>query len=162
MLSASRESLSSYGLEVARQIAAVSDALEHALRWQLLNVDSLPNSSELAEYLTFSQGHLPTERASAIFLDGGHRILADEIIAEGTVDAATIHIRSIIGRAIDLGATGLIIAHNHPSGDPTPSAADVTLTRRIVAVAAGCDIQVIDHIIVARGKITSLRQSGLM
>ena len=102
------------------------------------------------------------EQFRILFLDKKNRLVADEVQQHGTVDHTPVYPREVVKRAIELGATALILVHNHPSGDPTPSRADITMTGEIVAAAKTVEIVVHDHIVVARSGHASLRQLNLM
>jgi len=97
------------------------------------------------------------EEFHILFLDKRNALIADELQGVGTVDHTPVYPREIVRRALELGACALILAHNHPSGDPTPSAADIRLTRDIIAIAQPFDITVHDHLIVGRHGHASLK-----
>jgi DNA repair protein RadC len=97
-----------------------------------------------------------------VFLDNRNQLLLDEVQNRGTVDHAPVYPREVVRRALELSAKSMIIVHNHPSGDPTPSRADIEMTKQVVAAARTLDIAVHDHLIVARGGVASLKQLGLM
>lgn len=145
---------------VVEQLALVSATLHQALRGQ---VDARPLLSEeraLVDYLTFSMAHARHEQLRVLFLDARNRLLRDELMADGGIRAATVHPREIVRRAMELGATALILVHNHPSGDPTPSAADIEATRRVAAAAALMEIRLHDHLVIARSGWVSLKRLG--
>lgn len=89
-------------------------------------------------------------------------LLRDELVSEGSIDQAAVHVREVIRRAIDLGSASLILVHNHPSGDPSPSRADIALTRQIVDAGRHLDIAVHDHIIIGASGHSSMRALGLL
>jgi DNA repair protein RadC len=89
-------------------------------------------------------------------------LIADEPQARGTVDHAPVYPREVVKRALELGASALILVHNHPSGDPTPSKADIAVTRDIVSAAKPLGVTVHDHLIIGRGRHTSLRDMGML
>lgn len=103
-----------------------------------------------------------TEHILVLFLDNQQRLIRDEIVHQGTVDRSTLYPREILRKALDLSASSLILSHNHPGGDPTPSQQDIRMTYQFVKAAAALDIAVLDHIIVSDTSYTSLRQMGLM
>ena len=102
------------------------------------------------------------EQVRVLFLNAKHMLLSNEAMWRGSVDEAAVHVREVIARAITLGASALIIVHNHPSGDPTPSQADIRLTRELVEAARHMKITVHDHVIVGTQGRTSLRAQGLI
>jgi DNA repair protein RadC len=148
--------------DVARHLDAVREAMHHALRCKAFAGPVLGDSEALLSYLAFDMAHLPVERLRILYLNAANRLLADETAAEGSVNAARVVPRTIIRRALDIGATALVLVHNHPSGDPTPSRDDVEATRSIVAAAAALDICVHDHVIVAGSAWSSFRALGLL
>ena len=110
----------------------------------------IAGSEPLMAYLHAAHAHLAQEQVRVLFLDAKNQLIRDEVIAQGTVNQATVHVREVLRRAIELGAAALILVHNHPSGDPSPSGADVELTRDIAAAARLFEVEVHDHLIVGR------------
>lgn len=106
--------------------------------------------------------HAPREQFRVLFLDKRNRLLHDELRAEGTVDHAPVYVREVARRALELNASALILVHNHPSGDPTPSRADLDMTARLIKACDALDLAVHDHIIVGRDTVCSLKSRGLM
>ncbi len=102
------------------------------------------------------------EQFRILFLDKRNHLIADEVQQEGTVDHTPVYPRELVKRALELSATAVILVHNHPSGDPTPSTADIEMTRQIVDIAAPLGIAVHDHIIVGKDGHASLRGLKLM
>lgn len=146
----------------AERLRSVSDAFRHVLRERVATGDIIANQRELLDYLRLTLGHAPREQMRVLFLNARHELLADECVARGSVTEAHVYPREVLRRAFELGATGLILVHNHPSGDPTPSASDRDLTDRLAAAGQHVDIRVHDHIVVARDGWTSLREEGLV
>jgi len=134
----------------------------HALRCDALAGPILGDSQALLTYLTFDMAHLPTERLRILYLNSANRLLCDVTEPEGSVNATRVLPRAIMRRAVEVGATALILVHNHPSGDPTPSRDDVEATRRIADAARALDICIHDHVIVAGAAWTSFRALGLL
>ena len=116
----------------------------------------------LGDYLTAVMAHRRTEEVRILFLNAKNMLLANEALWQGSVDEASVHVREIIARAIALGATALIIVHNHPSGDPTPSQQDIRLTRDLVEAGRHMKVTVHDHVIVGAQGRTSMRALGLI
>ncbi|MEM1390121.1 MAG: JAB domain-containing protein, partial [Pseudomonadota bacterium] len=102
------------------------------------------------------------EQFRVLFLDKKNQLLADELMGQGTVDHAPVYPREIAKRALELHASALILVHNHPSGDPTPSRADIDMTREIIDALAPLDILVHDHLIAAKQGVTSFKSQGLI
>jgi DNA repair protein RadC len=135
-------------------------AVHEAMRGKLHDRRITASSRRLTDYLKISMGGLPDETLRVLFLDARHRLIADEQMQRGTIDQVVFHPRIILRRAIELDAEALILVHNHPSGDPTPSPADLRVTERLVAMAGSLDIAVVDHIVVtATSHRNILRQS---
>jgi DNA repair protein RadC len=122
----------------------------------------LANSQAVIEYLTATMAHLVFEQVRVLFLGLTNKLIADKIVSTGTIDEAPIYPREIVKHALDLGATGLIIAHNHPSGDPRPSMDDIQNTKKLMAICREIKIDVHDHIVIASEGWTSMRANGLI
>lgn len=116
----------------------------------------------LSAYVRAALAHLPREQFRALYLDRRNILMRDELVADGTVDHAPVYPREVIRRALELSASALILVHNHPSGDPTPSQADIVMTRQIVDAARVFGLQVHDHLVVGREGSASFRSLGLM
>lgn len=122
----------------------------------------LDSGERVIAYCRATLGHREMEEFRILFLDAKNALIADEAQGSGTVNRLAVFPREVVKRALDLGASAVILAHNHPSGDPTPSDADIATTRAIVDAAAPLGIVVHDHIVVSRSHHTSLKASGLM
>jgi len=145
--------------------AAVRIAQATAIRMLSAEVAARPvlgNWQALLDYLRADMAHHPVERVRVLHLNSRNMLIRDEKMGEGTIDSAPVHTREVIRRAIDLGSAALILVHNHPSGDPTPSRADIELTRAIAEAGKRLGIAVHDHLIVGRDGTTSLRSLGLI
>ncbi|MEX0759658.1 MAG: DNA repair protein RadC [Tistlia sp.] len=117
---------------------------------------------KLLDYLTIALAREPVECFHVLFLDRKNRLIADERQQRGTVDHTPVYPRQVVKRALELEASALVLVHNHPSGDPTPSRADIELTRELAEAVARLGIALHDHVIVARGGHTSFRAKGLI
>lgn len=117
--------------------------------------------SEIAELFKLRLSSLPHEIFAVAFLDTRHRVIAIEDMFRGTIDGTTVHPREVAKRALELNAAAIILAHNHPSGNPDPSQQDLGLTRRLTEAMALLDIRVLDHLIVGGGDFVSLSERGL-
>jgi DNA repair protein RadC len=122
----------------------------------------LNNWDRLMDYLTAALARERTEQFRILFLDTKNRLIADEAQARGTVNHTPVYPREVVKRALELHATALIMVHNHPSGDPTPSRADVEMTAEVKAAAASLGIALHDHLILGNGRWTSFRREGLL
>ncbi|NBC35897.1 DNA repair protein RadC [Novosphingobium sp. FSY-8] len=122
----------------------------------------LSSWSALIAYLTIDMAHLTVERVRVLYLDTKFRLIRDEHVCDGSLDEAAIHPREVLRRALDVGAASLIIVHNHPSGSPEPSKADIQVTVRIAEAARLLNIAVHDHVIIGKEGHVSLRSRGLV
>jgi DNA repair protein RadC len=164
LLGASADSLRREGL-TDPTIAAlkIAEATAHRLLEARIEGQPVLSSWEaLGDYLTATMAHRRTEEVRILFLNAKNMLLSNEALWQGSVDEASVHVREVIARAIALGATALIIVHNHPSGDPTPSQQDIRLTRDLVEAGRHMKVTVHDHVIVGAQGRTSMRAMGLI
>lgn len=164
LLSASPGALKREGVSEAA-IAALKIAEATALRLLEARIESQPVLSSwdaLGDYLHAAMAHRRTEEVRILFLNAKNILLANEALWQGSVDEASVHVREVIARAIALGATAIIIVHNHPSGDPTPSTQDIRLTRDLVEAGRHMKVTVHDHVIVGAQGRSSMRAMGLL
>jgi len=122
----------------------------------------LSSWTALLDYCRSAMQFEGVEQFRVLFLDRKNRLIADEVLGRGTVDRAPVYPREIMKRALDLEATALILCHNHPSGDPTPSQSDIDMTNHIISAAKPLSIAVHDHLIIGRENIASFKTLGLM
>ena len=118
--------------------------------------------SDLIAYCRAAMAHAEREEFRVLFLDTKNRLIADEVQNRGTIDHTPVYPREVVRRALELSAASVILLHNHPSGDPTPSRADVEMTKKIIAAAEPLGIMVHDHVIIGREGHASLRGLGLI
>jgi DNA repair protein RadC len=143
-------------------LATLRSAMLHALRREALHGPVLGDSKAVLDYLFAAMAHEPVEQLRVLYLNTRNRLLLDETMAEGSVNIAPIYPREIVRRSLEVGATALILAHNHPSGDPKPSDEDIRVTRLVAAATGALDIRLHDHVIVARSGWFSLRAEGYL
>jgi DNA repair protein RadC len=132
------------------------------LRGEMAARPVLSNWQAVLDYLHAEMAYHTIERVRVLHLNVRNMLIRDELVAEGSIDQAPVYAREVIRRAIELGSAALILVHNHPSGDVTPSRADIDLTRIVVQAAKHLDIAVHDHVIIGTQGHTSLRAKGLM
>ena len=132
------------------------------LKQNMMDRPLLNNWQRLIEYCEAAMANENREHFRIIFLNKKNEVIADEVQQSGTVDHTPAYPREIMKRALEVGATALILVHNHPSGDPTPSDADVTLTKQIIAAAKPFDIVIHDHLIISRNGSQSFKTLGLI
>jgi DNA repair protein RadC len=146
----------------AAALKIVALAARRLARAGVLEAPVLGSWQALIDYLTIDMAHLKVERVRVLYLNAQNRLIHDEHVCDGSIDEAAIHPREVIRRALDLGAVALILVHNHPSGSPEPSRADIQLTNRIAEAGRLLGIVVHDHVIIARQGHTSLKAKGLI
>ena len=122
----------------------------------------LSSSEKLHDYLSASMAYAKTEQVRILFLDRNNMMIADEVQHQGTVDRTALYPREAMKRALELGATALILVHNHPSGDPTPTAEDIDMTEELVEAGRSIGVVVHDHRIIGRGGHASFKALGLL
>ena len=145
------------GESVVLDLKIVEAAARRLARGAIAKRPVLSSWSSVIEYCRTAMAFAEREQFRILFLDKKNQLIADEVQQSGTVDHTPVYPREIVKRALELAATAVILVHNHPSGDPTPSQADITMTREIVAVAKPLGIAVHDHIIVGRDGHVSFR-----
>ena len=132
------------------------------MRGEVLERPVLASWRQVLDYCRASMGFEAKEQFRILFLDKRNQLIADEVQQTGTVDHTPVYPREVIKRALELSATAIILVHNHPSGDPTPSGADIQMTKSIIDIAGPLGISVHDHIIVGRGGHASLKGMRLI
>lgn len=146
-------------------IAALKFVQASALQLQRANVYGKPvlaGWQALLDYLHADMAHLGRERFRVLFLDSRNVLIADEAMSDGTVNQTSVHVREVVHRALDLGATAIILVHNHPSGDPKPSRDDIQLTNHIRDATRVLGIVLHDHVIIGREGHASFKSLGLL
>lgn len=128
----------------------------------VLNRPVLSSWTALLDYCRSAMQFETKEQFRVLFLDRKNKLIADEVLGQGTVDRAPVYPREVLKRALELGSTAIILAHNHPSGDPTPSQSDIAMTNQIITAAKAVDIGIHDHLIIGRKNIASFKSLGLM
>src|SRR6202048_3364841 len=141
----------------AIQLKLIAAAASRIAKGQLQQRTLLSSWNDVIAYCRTSMAFADKEQFRILFLDKRNRLIADEVQQEGTVDHTPVYPREVVKRALELSATAVILVHNHPSGDPTPSQADIAMTKEIVSVAQPLGISVHDHIIVGKDGHASLK-----
>ena len=150
------------GESVAAALKFVEALSVRQLQRRALEKPLLSNFEAVTDYLHARLAHELTEEFRVLFLDNRNRLIRDEKFGEGTVNQAPAYPREVVKRAMELQASAVILVHNHPSGDPTPSRDDIQLTRAIADAAKPLGIQLHDHLVIARTGHVSLRAQGLI
>jgi DNA repair protein RadC len=146
----------------AALLKAVGEAGRRMAREEVIDRPLLGSWDKLLGYCRAALGHEKTERFHLLFLDRKNVLIADEVQQRGTVDHTPVYPREVVKRALELGASALILVHNHPSGDATPSQADIAMTREVKEAAEKLGIAVHDHVVISKSGHSSFRSMGLL
>jgi len=149
------------GARAAQLIAAVEAGRRTLVRGRRERVQ-IKSARDAAELLVPAYGSRPVEQFGVVLLDTKHRVLRTTLLSVGTLDASIVHPREVFREAASGGAAAIVVFHNHPSGDPTPSDDDIALTRRLMTAGELMGITVLDHVIVAENAFFSLRERGCL
>jgi DNA repair protein RadC len=144
------------------ELKVVRAAALRLVRGEVLERPVLGSWEQVLDYCRASMGFEANEQFRILFLDKRNQIIADEVQQKGTVDHTPVYVREVVKRALELGSSAIVLVHNHPSGDPTPSRADIEMTKQIVTAAKNLGIVVHDHIIVGKQGHASFRGLGLI
>ena len=150
------------GRAAAAAIRVVAEAATRLAREETLGGELLDSWDRLVAYLRIRLAHEKTECFRVLFLDTKNRLIGDEELHRGTVNHTPVYPREVMKRALELAATAVIMVHNHPSGDPSPSRADIKMTLQLRQLGQGLGIALHDHVIVARGGHASFRALGIL
>lgn len=143
-------------------IAVTAEAARRAVREEIADGPVLLSWTRLIDYLRVAMGHNRTEEFRLLFLDSKNRLIADEVQGTGTVNRTAVYPREVVKRALEHGATAIIMVHNHPSGDPTPSRADVEMTEEVRDAGALMGIVLHDHVVISKSGHESFKSMGLL
>ena len=150
------------GDAVVTELKLVRAAALRLMRSEIMQRPALSSWAQVLDYLRAAQGFEHREQFRILFLDKKNHLIADEVQQQGTIDHTPVYVREVVKRALELSATAIVLVHNHPSGDPTPSRADIDMTKQIVAAAKPLGVAVHDHIIVGRDGHASFRALKLI
>lgn len=148
------------GDAVIVELKLVHSAALRLMKEEVMDRPVLDSWSSVLSYCRVAMGFQAREQFRILFLDKRNRIIADEVQQEGTVDHTPVYVREVVKRALELSSTAIILVHNHPSGDPTPSREDRELTRRLREAGKILGIELLDHVIVAGRSFWSFREHG--
>ncbi|MFI3242321.1 MAG: DNA repair protein RadC [Alphaproteobacteria bacterium] len=156
--------VSGVGEVVATNLRVVG-AVSGRSAWQKLsdnNKTIISNWYDLIDYCTLTMAHSKIEIFKVVLLDSVGKVIAEEIVQTGTVDSVHVYVRELTKIVLDTGAKSIVLVHNHPSGNPSPSDDDVNLTRSIISSLKGLDISVWDHLIICDGNYFSFKEKGML
>jgi DNA repair protein RadC len=145
------------GDEIITEIKLIAASASRIARGELKQRPLLSSGSEVIDYCRTAMAFADKEQFRILFLDKKNQLIADEVQQTGTVDHTPVYPREVVKRALELSATAIILVHNHPSGDPSPSQADVQMTKQIVDIAKPLGIAIHDHIIVGKNGHATLK-----
>jgi len=155
------QSVKGVGPSVALDLKLLHEATVRMSRGEVKKRTIISSWSALLAYVRVALAHEAREQFRVLFLDKKNQLIADEVMNQGTVDHAPVYPREVVRRALELSSSAVILVHNHPSGDPTPSSADVDMTRQVIEAARSLKITVHDHLVVGREGVASLKALGL-
>jgi len=150
------------GESAVAQLKIIEAAALRLAKTKLLGKPALSSWQALLDYCAAAMARAPREEFRVLFLDRKNVLIADEVQSAGTIDHTPVYPREIVKRALDLGASAMILVHNHPSGDPTPSRADIEMTREIAAAAKPLKIAIHDHLVIGRNGHASFKSLQLL
>jgi len=150
------------GETTAAALAVVRAAAERLAREEAMVKPVLSSWQALTDYLRVSMARETREQFRVLFLNRKNMLIADEVQGQGTIDHTPLYPREVVKRALEHGAAALILVHNHPSGDPTPSKADIAMTREVKDACAKLGIVLHDHLIVSKHGTASLKSMGML
>lgn len=150
------------GDRAVEELKLIKAAAERLTKGEIKSRPALSSSSGVLDYLRLAQGFEEREEFRVLFLDKRNHLIADEVQGRGTVDHTPVYVREVVKRALELSATAIILVHNHPSGDPTPSKADIEMTKQTIEAARPLGVTVHDHVIVGRQGQASLKALRLI
>lgn len=158
----SRGRMKGVGAETALDLAALHEVSRRVAREPAARRTVISSWTALVAYVRVALQHEAREQFRVLYLDRKNQLILDEVLNRGTVDHAPVYPREVVRRALEVSASAIILVHNHPSGDPTPSRADIQMTKQVVEAARSLGVEVHDHLIVGREGVSSFRQLGLM
>jgi DNA repair protein RadC len=150
------------GAAVALDLKLLHETTLRIGRAEVVKRPVISSWAALLAYAKTALAHAPREQFRVLFLDKKNQLIADETMNEGTVDHAPVYPREVARRALELSASAVILVHNHPSGDPTPSPADIDMTRQVIEAGRVLKIAVHDHLVVGRDGVASFKALGLI
>lgn len=149
-------------IAVQTAIRATREAALRLTRAEVIDRPAISSWQQLIDYCQLSFGHATAEEFRILFLDRKNKLIRDEQQTKGTVDHAPVYPREVVRRALELGASAIILVHNHPSGDPTPSRADIDMTKAVRDATKAVGVTLHDHLVIGHGRHASFKTLGLL
>lgn len=143
-------------------LKTIQAAARRLAREQARTAPVLAGWQAVLDYCRIAMAHEPIEQVRLLFLDRKNHLIGDEVVQRGTIDHTPLYPRDVVKRALEVGATALILVHNHPTGDPTPSKADIDMTRALARAVEGVGISLHDHLVIGRHGHSSFKALGLL
>lgn len=156
------ESVEGVGPVAVATLKTVQAATRRLAREEARNAPVLAGWQAVLDYCRVAMAHEAVEQVRLLFLDRKNHLLGDDVVQRGTIDQTPLYPREVVKRALDVGASALILVHNHPTGDPTPSKADIDMTRALARASEGVGISLHDHLIIGRYGHSSFKALGLL
>ena len=150
------------GEAVATELKIVHAAALRLVKGQVINRPVLASWIAILGYIRAAMAFADIEQFRVLYVDKKNQLIADEVHQEGTIDHTPVYPREVVKRALELGASAIVLVHNHPSGDPTPSFADIDMTKKVIDAGSRLGVLVHDHVIIGRKGHLSFRQQGLI
>jgi DNA repair protein RadC len=164
VIQAQQEHLRDFGLSDGAIGLLTTIAATHLRMAQdeIIDRPVLSNWQKILDYCYAAMAHETREQLRLLFLNRKNHLIADEVQQQGTIDHTPVYVREVIKRALELGAGAIILVHNHPSGDPTPSKDDIVMTRAVAEAARAVGLVLHDHLVIGKGRHTSFKEAGLL
>jgi DNA repair protein RadC len=161
---AQQEALRDFGLSdgAIGLLTAISATHLRIAQDEILDRPVLSNWQKILDYCYAAMAHETREQLRILYLNRKNHLIADEVQQQGTIDHTPVYVREVIKRALDLGAGAIILVHNHPSGDPTPSRDDIHITRAVADAARAIGLVLHDHLVIGKGRHASFKELGLL
>ena len=150
------------GKSIVTLTTLVREIFNRLLLEKITESKTIMSTSQIMEYYKNTLGYLKKEQFRMMFLNNKNKLISEELMQEGTINNTAIYPREIIQKALECGASAIIMVHNHPSGDPRPSRQDIVMTKAIKEIAQKLEIILLDHVVIGKNETTSLKELGIL